>query len=262
MKKIGLALGAGGARGFCHIGVIEVLLENKIPINVVTGCSMGAMVGGGLVSGVSVDKMREIACEITNFKVFDLDLFGIKRRGGFAKGNRAMKIYAKHVEDKNIEDCDIKFAATATDLMSHQLYTFTSGSLLGAIRASIAIPGVFHPVTCDDKLFVDGGVLERIPIQAARDLGADIVIAIDALGPPRRQNPKSALGVVDLSYQVMDWKTAQSEIKKADILITPDMGTRSSFRFRDNQDTIQAGRDAAIKMLPEIWAKLVDTKSV
>ncbi|MCL2846805.1 MAG: patatin-like phospholipase family protein [Firmicutes bacterium] len=256
MKKIGLALGAGGARGFCHIGVIEVLLENNIPIDVVTGCSMGAVVGGGFVAGVSCETMRAIANQTTNRRVFDFDIFNIKSKGGVARGDRAMKIYKHYIGDKLIEECEIPFMSIATDLRNRELYEFRSGYLWRAIRASMAIPGVFHPVEHEDRLLVDGGVLKRIPIQQARDLGADIVIAVDALGPPKEMVAMSALKVIDMAYQIIDWKTAQYEARDADIMIVPDLGNKSSFKFKDNDAAIMAGREAAEKMLPQILAAL------
>lgn len=259
-KKIGLALGAGGARGFCHIGVIEVLLENNIPINVITGCSMGALIGGGFASGVDSVEMREVARRVTNRTVFDLDLRNLFRKGGFARGNRSMRLFKSVVgKEATIQDCPIKFAAIATDLRNHQLHVFRDGLMSEAVRASISIPGLFQPVRLDgypDKLFVDGGVLKRMPIDEAREMGADIVIAVDAIGSPNELTSERTLGILDISYQLMDWRSARHEGRTADILIVPEMGSKSSLNFNNNERTIQAGREAAQKALPEIMRAL------
>jgi len=255
-KKIGLVLGAGGARGFCHIGVLEVLQENNIPIDILTGCSMGAMVGGGFAAGVSVATMRELARKTTNRRVFDLDLFHLKR-GGFAGGNRAMKLFKKHAGEKLIENCDIKFSCIAADLAANQVHEFKTGLVWRAVRASMSIPGVFHPVRDSGGVYVDGGVLKRMPIAEARGLGADIVIAVDALGEPAAEcETNSVVKVFSRAYEMMDWKTAQFEGKAADILIVPDMGNKSAMQFKNNEVAIQAGREAALKALPEIFRKL------
>lgn len=251
-KKVGLVLGAGGARGFCHIGVLEVLQEAGIPIDIVTGCSMGAMIGGGFVAGVSCAQMRERANRVTMRQVFDIDILNLRSKGGLARGNRAMKIAKQFVGETRIEDCLIPFCAIATDLRSHSLYTFRTGPVYEAIRASISIPGVFHPVHYHDRLLVDGGLLKRMPIQEARDLGADIIIAVDAIGPPNELSSTSTLGILDISYQVIDWRSAQYEGKEADVLIVPQMGSRSSLVFRRNEEAIQAGREATLKALSEI----------
>jgi len=258
-KKIGLVLGSGGARGFCHIGIIEVLQENNIPIDIVTGCSMGAMVAGGLAAGVTTEKMREVASKVTNFTVFDIDIRNIRKMGGFAKGNRSMKLYKQYVGESLIEECEIKLAIIATDLKNNELYVFKDGPIWRAVRASMSIPGLFHPICEDDKVLVDGGLLKRMPIAEARELGADVIIAVDATGPPSCDfNCHSTLKVFEQAYKIIDWKTAQYEGKDADILIVPKV-TRSALRFKNNEEVIQAGRDAATEALPQIL-KLVKNK--
>ncbi|MCL2756158.1 MAG: patatin-like phospholipase family protein [Firmicutes bacterium] len=251
-KKIGLALGAGGARGFCHIGVIEVLQENDIPIHIITGCSMGALIGGGFAAGVSSNEMRGIANRVTARTVFDID-FRNMFRGGLARGNRAMNLFKKHAgKDTQIEDCNIKFAAIAADMRGHKLHVFNSGPVWEAVRASISIPAIFQPIEYKGMLLVDGGVLKRMPISEARDLGADIIIAVDAIGAPRELRSSSTLHVLDAAYQSMDWRSARFEGRDADILIVPELGNISSLVFRNNDEAIQKGREAAIKALPSI----------
>ena len=260
-KKIGLVLGAGGARGFCHVGVIEVLQENNIPIDVVTGCSMGALIGGGFAAGISSKQMREIANRVTTHTVFDVD-WRNAMQGGLASGNRAMNIFRKYAgEQTRIEDCKIKFAAIAADMRAHRLHVFNSGLLWQAVRASISIPAVFQPIEHNGMILVDGGVLKRMPISEARDLGADIIIAVDAIGPPSELTSLSTFRVLDAAYQSIDWRSAQHEGRQADILIVPDLRERSSFIFRNNEQAIQIGREAAIKALPSIM-RLIASESM
>jgi len=251
-KKIGLVLGAGGARGFCHIGVIEVLQENNIPIDIVTGCSMGALIGGGFAAGISSKEMHEVANRVTTRTVFDVDLRNMFR-GGIARGDRAMKLFKKYAgANTRIENSNIKFAAIAADMRKHKLHVFKTGLIWEAVRASISIPALFRPVEHNGMLLVDGGVLKRMPISEARDLGADIIIAVDAIGSPRELTSNSTLRVLDAAYQSMDWRSAQHEGRDADILIIPELENRSSFIFRNNDEAIQTGREAAIRTLPSI----------
>ncbi len=255
-KKVGLVLGAGGARGFCHIGVLEVLANNGIPIDIVAGCSMGAMIGGGFAAGIAPSEMRRIA-ETTNQSVimdFDLNI----TRPGFAKGERAMRIYKGLIGESRIEDCKIKYAAIASDLVTNTLVTYRSGPIWKAVRSSMSIPAVFIPVYEEDRVLVDGGVLCRLPLQTARDLGADILIAVDAFGEPH-PNPelKSALDVIERSYMMLDWKSVKNDIKSADITITPDMGNKSMMKFKNNLLAIEAGIAAANHALPDIVDLLV-----
>ncbi|MCL2540403.1 MAG: patatin-like phospholipase family protein [Firmicutes bacterium] len=260
VKKVGLALGGGGARGFCHIGVVEVLQENGIPIDVVTGCSMGAMIGGGVAAGVPIEQARKMAVAVNQQAVFDIEIRHLFAEG-LAAGKKAMKTYKKLVGEKLIEDCSIKFAAIATDLVSSKLHVITSGTIWQAVRASVAIPGVFHPVKEDGRVLVDGGVLKRIPIEEVRELGADIVIAVDALGAPHdKPELKSVFDIIEMSYLIMDWKMAEKERKAAELLIVPEMGNKTVYEFKNNQEAIDAGRKAATDALPKIFELLKKNK--
>lgn len=193
-KKIGLALGSGGARGFCHIGVLGVLAENNIPIDFVSGCSMGAIVGGCYCAGVPLEKLRTIAEKITQMVVMDINVS--VKNFGLIKGRRAVNVIKPLVGEKTIEECEIPFRATATDLRSGQLKVFDTGKLITALRASMSIPVAFHAVATGKEVLVDGGVLERVPIDCCKEMGADVVIAVDALGGTPRTDFQPS-GILD-----------------------------------------------------------------
>jgi NTE family protein len=256
-KKIAVALGGGGARGFAHVGILDVLVQNGIPIDIVTGCSMGALVGGAFAAGIDTKTLVEITDHISTRAIFDFSLRNFAH-GGLMKGDSAMKLYRNLVgEDKLIEDCDKKFAAIATDLVTGNLHVFDSGCLLHATRASMAIPGVFTPVIDGQMVLVDGNVLKRVPIQEARDLGADIVIAVDVLGSPWQDAiVKNAIDVVERAFLIMDGKSAAEENKGADFVIIPDLGNRTTYKFDHNVDFVKMGRAAAIAAMPELLALL------
>lgn len=252
-KKIGLALGSGGARGFCHVGVLQAFEENNIPIDFISGCSHGSLVGGCYASGVSVEKMKEVAKKSTTNNIVDLNIS--LKNNGLIKGQKAINIIKALVGDKKIEDCEIPFRATASNVSTGELVVFDSGSLLEAMRASISIPIAFHAVQRDDKtVLVDGGVVERIPIPAVKELGADVVIAVDALGPLRTDyiRNKGFLNMIERVYLMMDWQSSKEKIKQADLIITPDQGDRSLIDFKDNLYSVQCGYEAAMAAMPQI----------
>ena len=251
-KKVGVALGSGGARGFCHIGVLQVLAENRIPVDFVSGCSMGAIVGGCFCAGVPLEKLRETAEKITQMVVMDINIS--VKNFGLIKGRRAVNVIKPLVGDTTIEECKIPVRATATDLTSGHLKVFDSGKLINAIRASMSIPVAFHAVETEREILVDGGVLERVPIDCCKQMGADVIIAIDALGgaPGTDYRPTGLLDAFERSYLLMDWRNCKENLKKADLVITPDQGNRSVWRFKDNAYSIECGRIAAQEMLPQI----------
>lgn len=251
-KKVGLALGSGGSRGFCHIGVLQVLEENNIPIDFVSGCSMGAIVGGCYCSGVSLSQLYGISEKITQRVVMDINIS--KKNFGIIQGRRAVNVIKPLIGERNIEDCDIPFRATATDICSGTLKVFDSGKVIDAVRASMSIPVAFHAVENNEQIFVDGGVMESIPIDCCKAMGADVVIAVDALGgvPSTDYRPSGFLDIMERSYLLLNWVSARENIKKADVVIIPEQGNRSTFRFKDNLYSIEQGRIAALEMLPQI----------
>lgn len=251
-KKVGLALGSGGARGFCHIGVLQVLEENNIPIDFVSGCSMGAIVGGCYCAGVPLEKLAEFANRTTQYVVMDINI-SVKNHG-LVKGRRAVNMIKPLIGDKTIEECKIPFRATATDVCSGTLKVFDRGPIIKAIRASMSIPIAFHAVASEREILVDGGVLERVPINCCKEMGADVIIAIDALGgtPRTDYKPDGIIDTLERCYLLMDWINCRENLKKADLVITPEQGDRQTYRFKDNEFSIESGRIAAREMLPQI----------
>ena len=254
VKKIGLALGSGGARGFCHIGVLQAFEEHNIPIHCIAGCSHGALVGGCYAAGVSVEKMKEVSAKSTVKAIMDLNISF--KNNGFLKGAKAMNIVKKLIGDKTIEECDIPFRATACNVNTGELVVFDSGKVIDAMRASMSIPILFHAVEKNkDTVYVDGGVLERIPIAATKSMGADIVIAVDALGSPDIDfvRNRGFVKMFERIYRLMDWEGNKYKIKEADLVITPDQGDRSILDFNDkNTESIRYGYEAAIEAVPRI----------
>lgn len=179
-RKLGLALGGGAALGWAHIGVLEVLRENDISLDIVTGTSIGSLVGACYVAG-KMDELEEIARGMNWHRMIRLADIQVGKNG-FLAGGPIVALLRKHLGATRIEDLDRPFAAVAADLVTGEQVTFQDGDIVEAIRASIAIPGVFTPVRTGDCLLVDGGLVNTVPISTCRDLGADIVIGVNIVG--------------------------------------------------------------------------------
>ncbi len=175
-SKIGLALGGGAARGWAHIGVIRALEEIGIKPDIVCGTSIGALVGAVYAAG-ELDKFEEWVLALKVSEI--ISYLDVSLSSGLLKGDRLMEFFRKDFNDYNIEDLDIPFAATATLLNSGAEKWLKEGSMLDAVRASIALPGLFTPVMHEGSVLIDGGLVNPVPVSLARALGADIVIAVD-----------------------------------------------------------------------------------
>ena len=254
-KKIGLALGSGGARGFCHIGVLQVFEKYNIPIDYISGCSMGALVAGCYSSGVSPEELIEVSTGISQLSVMDLGFS--PKRNGLLKGEKAMDIVNRLINDKSFEETNIPLAVTATNLRTGKLVTFTKGKIIPAIRASMSIPVVFQTAKYDEEdMLADGGLVERIPISVCREMGADVVIAVDAIGPVtdnfETKGIKAIADLIERSYVILDWESTKEKLKQADLVITPDQEDRHQYSFKNNDYSIEQGRIAAESAIDRI----------
>ena len=190
--KIGLALGSGSARGWAHIGVINALAEQGIEPDIITGCSIGSLVAAAYAKG-ELDKLENWVRQLKWKEIVDLmDISFLG--GGFLKGDKLIEFFKQRTKDVNIEDLDIPFGAVTTDLDSGREIWLQEGSLLDAVRASIALPGLFTPVEREGRWHVDGGLVNPVPVSLCRAMGAEIVIAVnlngDVVGKHRRNREK------------------------------------------------------------------------
>jgi NTE family protein len=190
--KIGLALGSGSARGWAHIGVINALAEQGIKPDIVTGCSIGAIVGAAYAKG-ELDQLEDWVRQLQWKEVvelMDISFLG----GGFLKGDKLIEFFKQRTEDINIEDLETPFATVTTDLDTGREVWLQSGSLLDAVRASFALPGLFTPVEREGRWYVDGGLVNPVPVSLCRAMGAEVVIAVnlngDVVGKHRRDREK------------------------------------------------------------------------
>ena len=250
--RIGLALGGGAAKGFAHIGVIKMLEASGIHPDVVSGTSAGSVVGALYASGMDAFRLQEQAFALDESSIRDVRFFS----GGLVEGRRLQDYVNELVRQAPIEKMHIPFAAVATELETGERAIFVRGNTGQAVRASSSIPGVFEPVEISGKHFVDGGVVSPVPVDAARQLGADIVIAVDISARPDGSNPGSMVGIVGQSITIMGRKLAEQELSRADVVIRPKVGQIGPTDFDQKNVAILEGERAALAAIPAIKAKI------
>lgn len=247
MEKVGLVLSGGAAFGLAHIGVIKELEKNNIPIDYITGTSMGALIGGLYSAGITTQKMEELLKKFTRRMITDIDLFAISG-GGLLHGRKVTNILKSLIADINIEDCKIPFRAIATDLYAGEKYVFKSGNLVTAIRASISIPGIFKPVKIGKKVLVDGGAADNLPVDDVREMGAEKVIAVDVCTYYKKKtNIKSAIDIVVNSGNLLVKFLVDRQTDKGDLYIKIDQPNvrQDQLYFENSQNAIKNGENAA-----------------
>ena len=254
--RIGLVLGGGAARGFAHVGVIRALEQEKIPIDLVVGTSVGSLIGAIYAADTNSFELEWTAFTLEKDNLFDYGIFSAFTGLGPVKGDKLEEFVKSKIPAANIEGLKIPFAAVATDLNRGTRVVLDKGPLARAVRASCSIPGVFQPVDHQGKLLVDGGVVDNIPISTAKAMGADIVIAVDISENVVNFNITNLIDVVVQSANIMFNENVQSKKKDADILITPAVGDVAMLDFTQKKRCMQAGIEAAQKAMPEIKAKI------
>lgn len=246
--KIGLALGSGGARGFAHLGVIMALTDSEIPIDLIAGSSMGALVASFYGAGIELERLYKFS---TAFKrKYFLD-FTVPKMG-FIAGKKVKEFIKVFTHGKNIEDLSIPIGIVATDLLTGEKVVFKKGSVADAVRASIAIPGIFVPEKHNGRLLVDGGVTDRVPISVAKEMGADIIIAVDVSRVKQNADITSIYDVIMQSIDIMQAEIINSRGLAADVMIRPPVEVYSSRAFTNIEEIINVGKEETKKHLKQI----------
>jgi len=281
--RLGIALGGGGARGFAHLGILLVLEENEIPIDVVTGTSMGAAIGGAKALGMDLGKLsRVLACIDLNeiLQISESTLREMQRAIGrgmveYVRGptwkdgtsgsdalRRLVHLFRLLTADRDFSDLELPFAAVAADVETGEEVVLTEGNLALAIAASAAIPGVFAPVLREGRYLIDGGVLNKVPVDAVIDLGADAVIAVDA-GAPVSRDLRTSLDILLQSQRIASAHLTTLQLERARrrvggrfLLLQPAVEEITMLSFERLPEAVEAGKAAARAHLDEIRALL------
>jgi NTE family protein len=250
--RIGLALGGGAAKGFAHIGAIKMLEANGIRADVVAGTSAGSVVGALYASGMDPFRIQERALALDESKLRDVRLFG----GGLVQGQALQDYLNAEIGGVPIERMEKPFAAVATRLDTGDRVVFVRGNAGQAVRASSSVPGVFEPARIGKYSYVDGGVVSPVPVDAARQLGADVVIAIDISSKATGTTPTGMAGIVNQSITIMGQTLGRQELARADVVIRPDVNDIGPVSFEQRHAAILEGERAALAAIPAIRAKL------
>src|SRR5205807_3055520 len=258
--RIGLALSGGAARGIAHVGGLRALEENNIPIDAIAGASVGALVGGSYAAGLSIEQLQKMA---HGFRWRHTARLSFSRLG-LQSNARMEKFLRAHLPVTRFEDLKIPFAAMVTDLRKGELIVLRdNGDLPFAIRASCCIPFFMTPIE-DDKgrLLIDGGIVQNLPVSQTRDLGADIVIAVDVNFDGIRffDRPQTALGVLAYTFIAVERIVSNQERRNADLLIIPKVGHIRWDQTRRADELIRAGYEAGVESIDAV-KKIIESHS-
>ena len=286
--KVGLALGGGGARGLAHIGVLKVLERENIPIDLITGTSMGAIIGGVYALKKDISAIEKIAEKYSKISEFNIDFsfnekerkdkpFFLKKMSDFLKrgymlnlelrkkyindGEGLKKIIKDLVGDKAFTDTKIPFAAVAADLVKGEKVIIRKGKLFDALLASASIPGMFPPVILDKKILVDGGIVDVVPIEAAQSLGASFVIGVNVSQTlKKRVEFDNAVEIFFRSDSITSSELRKLQLSFADVVITPKVGRFHWSDFSKPEQCVREGEIAAQNTILELKKKLKTVK--
>ena len=246
--RIGLALGGGAAKGFAHIGVIKILEANGIHADVVAGTSAGSVVGALYASGMDAFTMQERAAALDESTLRDVRLFA----GGLVQGQALQDYVNREVGGAPIERLAKPFAAVSTRLDTGDRVVFVRGNTGQAVRASSSVPGVFEPARIGEHSYVDGGVVSPVPVDAARQLGADLVIAVDISTRASGSTPQHLVGIVNQSIAIMGQRLGAEERGRAEVVIRPQVDEIGPASFEQRAHAILQGERAALAAMPQI----------
>ncbi|MFA5022624.1 MAG: patatin-like phospholipase family protein [Patescibacteria group bacterium] len=264
-QKIGLALGSGGAKGLAHIGVIKVLEENNIPIDYIAGSSVGALIGAFYAAHKDSAAMEKIALS-TNWKM-SFYLLDPGSPNGLIKGKKVENLIKNWLSDTTFSELKIPLTIVATDLITAEQVNLTTGDLIKAIRASLSVPPIFEAVKYENYLLTDGGLSNPVPVDTVKNMGADIVIAVNLDSNKFSEDNNSNFSAKQRVYwpkisiralNILRYHLAKNTTKLADTMIEPEveeiglLGWNKFFDTNEVKKIIRAGQEATKIMLPQI----------
>ena len=252
--RVGLVLGAGGARGMAHIGVLYELEKANVPIDLIVGCSAGSIVGAMYADTPDAEALYENMRHLTHS---DLIYFSFRSlRYGPVLGKKLLAHMTKAMKGQHFYDLEIPLVIVTTDLLNGERVSLRGGKVAPAAHASAAIPGYFHPVELYGRIFVDGAVTSPMPTDIAKELGAKLVIAVDISEYLPKSLPAHLFGVGQRSLEILYHHHTEQELKNADIVIRPKVGDVGVMDDSKMEHLYEAGREAAREKIPEILENL------
>jgi NTE family protein len=254
IPKVGLALGGGAARGFAHIGVLQVLEEEGIKPQFVVGTSAGSLVAAFYASGKTGAQLNWLADSMDESQLTDWTLPFTGR--GMLRGEALGRYVNSQLNGLKIEDMKIPLGIVATDLQSGDGILFRRGDVATAVRASSAVPSVFEPVRIGNRDYVDGGLVSPVPVRYAKQMGAEFIIAVDISSRPEDAKTTDMLKVLLQTFSIMGKSISQLELIQADVVVRPVLPDVGSAEFSARKKSIEAGRAAMKQAMPQVRAAL------
>lgn len=252
--RVGLALGGGAARGFAHVGVIEVLEQQGIRPDLVVGTSAGSLVAALYASGMNAGELMSAALQMEEAAIADWTLPIFNR--GLLRGEALARYVNRQVQGRNLQDMKLPLGILATDLATGKGVLFQRGDTGMAVRASSAVPGVFTPVNIGGRDYVDGGLVAPVPVEQARQMGAELVIAVDISSAPDSAASSDAWRVVLATFTIMGQSINRYVLAEADVVVRPALAGVGSADFAARQRSIAAGREAMQAAMPKLREQL------
>ncbi len=249
---VALVLGGGAAKGFAHVGVIKALEAHDIVPDMVVGTSAGSVVAALFAAGYNGFELQRISLSMDETTVRDW----ILPNRGFIRGDALQSFINEAVQNRDIQNLNRKLAVVATDLQTGDPMVFQSGNTGMAVRASSSVPGIFRPVKIGTREFVDGGLVSPVPVRVARELGADIVIAVNISEIPRQSRIDDTIDILLQTFTIMGHVIASEELAEADVVISPDISELRSTSFDSRNYAIIEGEKAGLAAVPMIKEKI------
>ncbi len=253
--RLGLALGGGAARGFAHVGVIQVLEEAGIKPDLVVGTSAGSLVGALYASGKNGAQLLTVATTMEEAAFTDWTLPFVSR--GMFRGEALARYVSTQLGGRKIQDLPMPLGIVATDLNSGEGVLFQRGDTATAVRASSAVPAVFMPVKIGAREYVDGGLVSPVPVRYARQMGAEVVLAVDISADPEGNQASDSLQILLQTTAIMGKSINHFELQDANVVVRPRLNDVGSANFQARLRSIEAGRKAMQAMLPKLQAELL-----
>ena len=258
--RLGLALGGGAARGFAHVGVIQVLEANGIHPDVIAGTSAGSLVAALYASGKDAAELERAALSMDEATLTDWILPLVSR--GLMRGEALARYVRQAVGGKLIEQMKLPLGILATDLGTGQGVLFRRGDAAQAVRASSAVPGVFNPVAIAGREYVDGGLVAPVPVRQVREMGAEVVLAVDISADPQDLPSNGLLSLLPKTTAIMGQSINRLELAGANVVVRPALAGVGSADFTSRQRSIDAGRVAMQAALPRLKAELARQRAL
>lgn len=263
-RKIGLALGSGGAKGLAHIGVLKAFIERKIHIDLIAGSSIGALIGAYYAKHLSIKGLEEVVLGTDKKRLAKLADPNFKfLPKGIIFGSKIKEFLREVIGDIEFKDFKIPFSVVATDANTGEEIVIDNGSVPDAVRASISIPGVFTPVKIRNRFLLDGGIVDPVPVSVVKDMGADFTIACNVIQIPKKdktltESAKKSKGVIDpdtpgildvviRTIYIMEYEIMKFKIKDADLVIFPDVAKVAIGEFYKGKEAIEEGYRAGMQ---------------